>query len=45
MPRKTDDVHGHIVAPAEPYAYREFLIGSRGHCGRRLKGFSEHRAA
>ena len=28
------DVHGHIVAPAELYAYREFLIGTRGHYGR-----------
>jgi 4-oxalmesaconate hydratase len=43
MPRKIIDVHGHIVAPAELYAYREFLIGSRGHYGRRLKGFSEER--
>ena len=28
------DVHGHIVAPAELYAYREFLVGTRGHYGR-----------
>lgn len=41
MPRKVIDVHGHIVAPVELYAYREFLIGARGHYGRRLKGFSE----
>lgn len=43
MPKLTIDVHGHIVAPAELYAYREFLIGSRGHYGRRLKGFSDER--
>lgn len=43
MPRLTIDVHGHIVAPAELYAYREFLIGARGHYGRRLKGFSDSR--
>ncbi|MGD9985545.1 amidohydrolase family protein [Pseudonocardia sp.] len=43
MPRKVVDVHGHIVAPAELYSYREFLIGTRGHYGRRLKGFSEKR--
>jgi predicted TIM-barrel fold metal-dependent hydrolase len=43
VPQKVIDVHGHIVAPAELYAYREFLIGSRGHYGRRLKGFSEER--
>jgi 4-oxalmesaconate hydratase len=43
MPRKIIDVHGHIVAPSELYSYREFLIGSRGHYGRRLKGFSEAR--
>jgi 4-oxalmesaconate hydratase len=43
MPQKVIDVHGHIVAPAELYAYREFLIGTRGHYGRRLKGFSEER--
>jgi hypothetical protein len=43
MPRKVIDVHGHIVAPSELYSYREFLIGSRGHYGRRLKGFSESR--
>lgn len=43
MPQKTVDVHGHIVAPVELYAYREFLIGTRGHYGRRLKGFSEDR--
>jgi 4-oxalmesaconate hydratase len=40
------DVHGHIVAPPELYNYREFLIGTRGHYGRRLKGFgaSEQRS-
>ena len=43
MPKLTVDVHGHIVAPAELYAYREFLIGARGHYGRRLKGFSDAR--
>lgn len=43
MPQKVIDVHGHIVAPAELYAYREFLIGTRGHYGRRLKGFSDSR--
>lgn len=43
MPDKVIDVHGHIVAPVELYSYREFLIGTRGHYGRRLKGFSEHR--
>jgi OH-DDVA meta-cleavage compound hydrolase len=43
MPDKTVDVHGHIVAPSELYSYREFLIGTRGHYGRRLKGFSEER--
>ncbi|MDF3307965.1 amidohydrolase family protein [Rhodococcus sp. T2V] len=43
MPRKVIDVHGHIVAPSELYSYREFLIGTRGHYGRRLKGFSEAR--
>jgi predicted TIM-barrel fold metal-dependent hydrolase len=40
MPARTVDVHGHIVAPSELYSYREFLIGTRGHYGRRLKGFS-----
>jgi predicted TIM-barrel fold metal-dependent hydrolase len=43
MPKKIVDVHGHIVAPAELYSYREFLIGTRGHYGRRLKGFDTHR--
>jgi predicted TIM-barrel fold metal-dependent hydrolase len=43
MPGKVIDVHGHIVAPSELYSYREFLIGTRGHYGRRLKGFSEAR--
>src|ERR1700722_14032622 len=28
------DTHGHIVAPREMYAYRELLIGARGHYGR-----------
>ena len=28
------DVHGHIVAPPELYAYREFLVGTRGHYGK-----------
>jgi predicted TIM-barrel fold metal-dependent hydrolase len=37
MPKTVVDVHGHIVAPAELYSYREFLIGSRGHYGRRDK--------
>jgi predicted TIM-barrel fold metal-dependent hydrolase len=43
MPAKVIDVHGHIVAPSELYSYREFLIGTRGHYGRRLKGFSDAR--
>ena len=43
MPAKVVDVHGHIVAPAELYTFREWLIGTRGHYGRRLKGFSEAR--
>jgi predicted TIM-barrel fold metal-dependent hydrolase len=31
------DVHGHIVAPPRMYAYREFLLGTRGHYGRQSK--------
>lgn len=29
------DVHGHILAPPALYIYREFLIGTRGHYGRK----------
>jgi 4-oxalmesaconate hydratase len=37
------DIHGHVSAPPELYAYRSVLLGSRGHHGRGSPGISEDR--
>jgi 4-oxalmesaconate hydratase len=35
------DIHGHVTAPAELYAYKSLLLSSRGHHGRGNPGISD----
>ena len=37
------DMHGHVTAPAELYAYKSVLLASRGHHGKGSPGISDER--